>query len=157
MCIFLIFVEEAVPKVHPIQLNKARHGETALLKCDASYQNENFQIIPRFNVILSWVKDGKILGNKTVDYESGNHTVSLKHSLTVNSFTDGGDYVCVSQLALKDKRDFVNDSKKVELHSKLKFLSLHVYHVDTVYHGYSTVTANSLKFKQLTIMINKYS
>ena len=108
-----------MPKIHPIQLNQTRHREAVLLKCDAAYQNENFGIISNFNVILSWMKDGKILANKTVNYEYRNHTVSLKHSLTVNSFRDGGDYVCVSQLALKDKTDFVNDSKKVELQSKL--------------------------------------
>ena len=129
MCIFRIFVEEAVPKIHPIQLNQTRHKETVRLKCDASYQNYNFKIAEKFNVILSWIKDGKILANKIVKYENGNHTVSLNHTVTVNGREDAGIYVCQSKLALKDKTDSIVDSKEVELRSKLMFEYV-CYHLD---------------------------
>ena len=89
------------------------------MKCDASYKNGNFKTAEKFNVILSWTKDGKILASKIVAYENKNVTVTLKHFLTVKSFTNGGDYVCESQLALKNKKDFVSEFQKVELQSKL--------------------------------------
>ena len=115
------FVEEAVPKIHPIQLKESRHGEKVLLKCDASYRNENYGIVEKFNVFLRWRKDGKVLAEKIVDYKGGNHSVSLNLSFTVKRFSDGGDYVCESRLALTKQADHVNDTEEVELLSKLNF------------------------------------
>ena len=120
-----------MPKIHPIQLNQTKHKETVCLKCDASYQNENFRIKEKFNVSLSWIKDGKILANKTVDYEYGNHTVSLNHTVTINGREAAGIYVCQSQLALNDKTDSIVDSKEVKLWSKLMFRNVR-YHLDTL-------------------------
>ena len=131
MCILPVFVEEAVPKIHPIQLNQTRHKKTVRLKCDASYQNYNFKILEKFNVILSWIKDAKVLASKIVDYEYGNHTVSINPIVTVNGREDAGIYVCQSQLALKHGSYSITESKQVELRSKLMFWNVY-YHMDTL-------------------------
>ncbi|XP_028406960.1 uncharacterized protein LOC114529374 isoform X2 [Dendronephthya gigantea] len=114
-----IVKEKAIPKIHPIQLNRTRHKETVLVKCDASYENENNGIARKFNVNLSWLKDGKLLANKTVEYKTGNQIVSLNHTVTVNDQEDTGIYICQSQLALKDKTDSVTESKNFELRTLL--------------------------------------
>ncbi|XP_028406911.1 uncharacterized protein LOC114529343 isoform X2 [Dendronephthya gigantea] len=107
--------EEAVPKIHPIQLNQTKFKETVLLKCDASYKNQNYRIADKFTVILQWKKGGKTLANKVFEYETGKNTSTLEHSFAVNSFRDGGDYVCQSQLMLESEADNITSSKIVEL------------------------------------------
>ncbi|XP_028406908.1 uncharacterized protein LOC114529340 isoform X2 [Dendronephthya gigantea] len=110
-----ILKEKAVPKIHPIQLNQTKFKETVLLKCDASYENGNFATAHKFSVILQWMKGGKILANKVFKYETGKNTSTLEHSLTVNSFRDGGDYVCQLLLMLESEADNITSSKTVEL------------------------------------------
>ena len=104
-----LFLEKAVPVVDTPDLPPVKFGQSVVLDCTVSYENDDFGAIFDFNV--SWWKDGKLVENKNYDYTTGNQILRVQYTMNVKSFKDGGRYECRSSLGDTYKRTLVkNDS-----------------------------------------------
>ena len=88
-----MFLAKAVPVVNTDKAPPARFGETVVLNCSVSYENQGGVTLDFY---VSWIKDGKVVENKTYEYKRGPQAERLSYSLVVKSFKDGGTYVCRS-------------------------------------------------------------
>ena len=91
----ITFLAKAVPVVNTDKAPPARFGETVVLNCSVSYEN---QVGTTLDFSVSWIKDGKLVQNETYGYKRGRQTERIPYSLVVKSFKDGGTYVCRSTL-----------------------------------------------------------
>ena len=91
----IMFLAKAVPVVNTDKAPPARFGETVVLNCSVSYESQGGADLDFY---VSWIKDGKLVGNKTYEYKRGPQAERLSYSLVVRSFKDGGTYVCRSTL-----------------------------------------------------------
>ena len=104
-----LFLENAVPVIEAPDLPPVKFGQSVVLDCTVSYENDNFAASFDFNV--SWWKDGKLVENKNYDYTTGNQILRVQYTMNVKSFKDGGRYECRSSLGDTYKRILVkNDS-----------------------------------------------
>ena len=104
-----LFLEKAVPVVETPDLPPVKFGESVVLNCTVSYENDNFGA--RFDLYVSWWKDGKLVENKNYYYTTGNQTLLVQYKMTVKSFKDGGRYACQSSLSdINGKTLVKNDS-----------------------------------------------
>ena len=98
----IMFLAKAVPVVDTDKAPPAKFGETVVLNCSVSYENQGSATLDFY---VSWIKDGKLVENETLVYKRGRQTERVSYSLVVRSFKDGGTYVCRSTL-----RGFTQDT-----------------------------------------------
>ena len=98
-----------MPVVETPDLPPVKFGQSVVLDCTVSYENDNFA--ERFDFYVSWWKDGKFVENKKYEYTTGNQTLLVQYKMTVKSFKDGGRYACQSSLSDVNGKTLVkNDS-----------------------------------------------
>ena len=103
-----LFLEKAVPVVDTPDLPPVKFGQSVVLNCTVSYENDNFGA--RFDFYVSWWKDGKLVENNKYNYTTGNQTLLVKYTMIVKS-KDGGRYACQSSLGDTNGNTLVkNDS-----------------------------------------------
>ena len=115
--IYLFFVAKAVPKIQPVESKPRRLKEKVVLNCSVSYENANYYA--EYDLILSWIKDGKILNDTSYEYKVGSHTETFQHPLVIKSFRDGGNYVCRWVLRLSGKPSSITGNTTAVLSSML--------------------------------------
>ena len=86
-----------------------------VFNCPVSYDNDNFNY--KYDLIMSWKKDGKTLAAKTYEYKTGKNVEKLQYSLVIKNFKDGGEYVCSWEL--KFKGSSISRNTTFDLPSKL--------------------------------------
>ena len=102
-----------MPQIRPQELKPAAFKENVEVNCTVSYNNTDNNL-PLF-LILSLLKDGKYLVNKSFPYRKSNQAETIKHTVKVESFRDGGNYVC--NWTLKFERNRISGIDTMSLSS----------------------------------------
>ena len=121
------------PKVHNDSRKFVAALETTVnfskevsLTCQMMYNNTNYNIDNKFEIVLSWRKrtnPNLQIVAKELHYKSGSNMEEIKHEFTVLKSSDGGEYYCEAELSVsttsdEDKKQHVTRTANITVKSK---------------------------------------